>query len=131
MRRALVVLVVTAVILGCSSFFPPTSGPEEQPPALTQAELSACLDDDGSRGESGSPLWRDLANWAFAQVPEIPSSDVITHAQAEALLDAAAREVSGLETPEQWRSAARYFQAENFHGLEVPACRRAKRIDPE
>lgn len=88
-------------------------------------EIAAMLDDDGPVDESDSKLWADLAKWAFAEGRDIPASGDMTTAQAERLLDDAAATVSGLETAEEWQSAGRYFQAENFHGLERPACARA------
>ena len=87
--------------------------------------IVAILDGEGPNSEPESKLWKDLAEWAFSQEPEIPSSDEMTAADARRLLDEAAAEVEGLKTAEEWRSAARYFQAENFHGLERPACARA------
>lgn len=98
-------LVATWLLGGCSSPCPPSAeGAPDAPAPL-------CLDIH-VQGENGSALWHDLSVWAFAQSPEI---------------DDAAKKVAGLETPAQWRSAGRYFQAENFHGLERPACDRADR----
>jgi hypothetical protein len=90
-----------------------------------EEEIVAILDGEGPNDEPESKLWADLYTWAFSQDPEIPSSDEMTAAEAQRLLDKAAAEVEGLKTAEEWRSAARYFQAENFHGLERPACARA------
>jgi hypothetical protein len=88
-------------------------------------EINAILDSAGPTNEPDSKLWADLAKWGFADGRDIPPSDEMTDAQAEALLDEAAATVSGLTTAEDWKSAGRYFQAENFHGLERPACTRA------
>jgi hypothetical protein len=96
---------------------------------MTEEEITAILDEETSNDEPGSKLWADLCTWAFSQDPEIPSSDEMTTAEAQQLLDKAANEVEGLETAEAWRSAARYFQAENFHGLSRPACARAIALD--
>jgi hypothetical protein len=89
-------------------------------------EVAAILDANVD-GEETTQLWTDLAKWAFAQ-PDIPSSDEMRLAIAKALLDKATAEVDGLQTAEQWASAARYFQAENFHGLTRPACIRAIKL---
>jgi hypothetical protein len=89
-------------------------------------EVTAILDDEGSPDESGSQLWHDLSTWVFAhRDPEIPSSNEMTTPIAETLLEDAVAKVGGLQTAEDWRSAARYFQAENVHGLARPAARRA------
>lgn len=80
---------------------------------------NADADDDD---ESGSDLWRDLAEWAFSR-PDLCPPDP-TDAQLELLLDEAGQKVPGLITPAAWQSAARYFEAENLHSLEGPAsCR--------
>lgn len=77
--------------------------------------------------ESSSQLWNDLGEWAFDDDREIPAAGDMTRAEAERLLDDAAAHVPGLTGPDAWRSAARYFESENFHGLEGPACERASR----
>jgi hypothetical protein len=94
------------------------------------AYINRCLDygsEAAAETETQSTLWRDLAAWAFAQDPEIPAE--MKAAAAEALLDKAAREVKGLRTVASWKSAARYFNAENFHALTDPACLRARRLE--
>lgn len=83
-------------------------------------------DDDG---EADSELWRDLAAWAFSR-PDLYPSDP-TEDQLESLLDEAARTIPSLSTPSAWRSAARYFEAENFHSLEAPASARALASEEE
>lgn len=94
-------------------------------------KVAAILDDYSDPDESDSKLWEDLATWAFSQDPEIPPSDEITPTEVGRLLDDAATRVRGLKTAASWGSAARYFQAENFHGLEVPAAQRAASLaDP-
>ena len=94
------------------------------------AYITRCLDygsEADAEKESESKLWADLATWAFSQDPEIP--DEMTSATAESLLDKAGREVKGLRAVAAWKSAARYFEAENFHALTGPACMRAKRLE--
>ena len=94
------------------------------------AYFNRCLDfgsEEAAEKESSSKLWNDLATWAFAQIPEIPID--LTPAAAEVLLDSAARKVKALRTATAWKSAARYFEAENFHALTGPACMRAKRLE--
>ena len=96
------------------------------------AYINGCLDygsEKAAETESKSKLWADLAAWAFAQDPEIPVEP--KPAAAEALLDKAAREVKGLRTVASWKSAARYFNAENFHALTDPACLRARRLEKQ
>jgi len=96
------------------------------------AYFNRCMDygsEAAAENESNSKLWADLATWAWAQDPEIPSD--MTSAAAESLLDKAGREVKGLRTVASWKSAARYFEAENFHALTGPACMRAMRLEKE
>ncbi|HEY4058635.1 MAG TPA: hypothetical protein VGM39_18610 [Kofleriaceae bacterium] len=87
--------------------------------------------DEVISGEEDGALWRDLAAWAFEEdddgelVRDIPASDEITPAIATALLDEIGSKIAGLRTSAEWASAARYFQAENFHGLSAPAAMRA------
>ena len=84
---------------------------------------------DDDDGEADSELWRDLAAWAFSR-PDLYPSDP-TEEQLESLLDEAARTIPSLSTPAAWRSAARYFEAENFHSLEAPASARALASEEE
>lgn len=86
-------------------------------------EVDRILADYSDPKESESRLWRELADWAFAQKPEIPPD--IPKKPIVRLLDDAAKRVKGLNTVAGWSSAARYFQAENFHDLEGPAAVRA------
>ena len=81
------------------------------------------LSDYSDPHEPESRLWRDLATWVFA----CPRAfvDGISEKAAHVALDDAAQRVNGLTTAAAWRSAARYFQAENFHDLEGPAAARA------
>ena len=97
---------------------------------MSKRYIQQCLDygsAEAAEKEAGSKLWADLAKWAFAQEPEIPRE--LTAAAADKLLAKASREVKGLRTAAAWKSAARYFEAENFHALTVPACLRAKRLE--
>jgi hypothetical protein len=86
-------------------------------------EVNRILADYSDPKESESRLWRDLADWAFAQEPKIPRD--IPEDAIKRLLDDAAACVKGLNTVAGWSSAARYFQAENVHDLEGPAADRA------
>lgn len=92
----------------------------------TDERIDAMLQDD-SPEDAASGLWNVLSRWVFGHDPEIPASDEMTPQLAEQLLDEAA-EVGGITTAAQWASAARYFTAENVHGLVVPACQRALRL---
>jgi hypothetical protein len=130
--------VLTLLALGCGNADPapplpsvpsttrsadPTSALPSVPPAT-----DPCSEANATEAETSSPLWEALGEWAFADEQEdIPSASEMTAAEAERLLDDAAAHVPGLAGPEAWRSAARYFDAENFHGLTMPACRRADR----
>ena len=108
LRRVLVLLVIQ---LGC------TRGAVTQ-----QIYVDACLAGNVP-GESDSQLWRDLATFAFALSEDdaAPATPELT----QRVLDRAKAQVPGLDTERAWQSAGRYFQAENFHSLEVPACERA------
>jgi hypothetical protein len=86
-------------------------------------EIDRILSDYSDPKESESRLWRDLATWAFSRDPEIPAD--IPRKLVAQLLDDAAAQVKELKTATAWASAARYFQAENFHDLEGPAAARA------
>lgn len=94
-------------------------------------DIVAILDDPDHPEEPQSQLWDDLATWVFEEdddgelVREIPSSDEMTADVADRLLDEAAIRVQGLKNGSDWASAARYFEAENVHGLSGPAARRA------
>ena len=96
-----------------------------------ETEIGAILDSHDHPDESESQLWHDLARWVFAEdddgerVREIPASYEMTDEVAETLLDEVASQVPGLETASDWASAARYFEAENNHGLKGPDARRA------
>jgi hypothetical protein len=61
-----------------------------------------------------------LAKFAFA----LPDAATVPE-RAESVLDRAARSIAGLNSEAAWSSAGRYFQAENFHAFERPACARA------
>jgi hypothetical protein len=76
-------------------------------------------------GESSSQLWRDLAKFAFALSDE--EAHPATPQLVNRVLERAAAQVEGLSSEQEWQSAARYFQAENFHAFEVPACEYARR----
>jgi hypothetical protein len=83
--------------------------------------VDACLEDSASiEGENQSQLWDDLAKFAFALPDDETGPD-----SAEAVLDRAATRMAGLDSEAGWASAGRYFQAENFHSFERPACARA------
>jgi hypothetical protein len=84
--------------------------------------VDACLDTN-VEGENSSRLWRDLAKFAFA----LPDEDTEPE-RAESVLDRAAQSVAGLDSEAAWASAGRYFQAENFHAFERPACARAWKL---
>jgi hypothetical protein len=104
---------------------PSATTPSDAMHAMTRDDaIDAVLDAEGPADEVDSKLWTDLHRWASAESQDIPARDDMTPAQAEKLLDEAA-DAAGLTTAEAWRSAGRYFQAANFHGLERPACARA------
>jgi hypothetical protein len=100
--------------------------------SAVNAYIDRCLDytsPEAAEKEARSQLWADLAKWAFAQEPEIPRD--LSTAAADALLAKASREVKGLRSVAAWQSAARYFEAENFHALTVPACLHARRLETQ
>jgi hypothetical protein len=93
---------------------------------MNREKLAACLSMGASPDEWKSALWSALSDWAWSHDPDdIPDSESMTAELAKELLDDAVRRVPGLNTAAGWRSAARYFQAENFHGFVVPCCERA------
>ena len=94
----------------------PTRKPEDD-------AIVRILADYSDPDESESRLWRDLATWVFACPRALV--DGVSEVAADKALDDAARRVKGLTTAAAWGSAARYFQAENFHDLEGPAAARA------
>ncbi|HEY1557280.1 MAG TPA: hypothetical protein VGF94_20730 [Kofleriaceae bacterium] len=87
------------------------------------AAIARILADYSDPDEPESRLWRDLAKWVFACPRELV--DGVSKRAADHALEDAARRVKGLTTAAAWGSAARYFQAENFHDLEGPAAARA------
>jgi hypothetical protein len=74
------------------------------------------------------PLEQRLEEWVFEADAryDIPSSTHITSQQVGMFLRMA-EELCGIETAAQWREAAVYFEAENFHGLVDGCLRRAER----
>jgi len=108
---------------------------KEQPPSRpndhSEAVVRACLN-GGAEEESGSLLWRQLADWAFDHVPEIPNSrDITKEQQASLIAELEVQFPDLLKTPDDWQSAGRYFQAENFHALERPACMKGAVLELE
>jgi hypothetical protein len=114
-------LAVGLLAIGCGGAEP------SEAPTTVAAASDSCFEVAPGEDERWRDLRADLGTWAFADGRHIPASDEITPEEAERLLDDAAAHVTGLEGPAAWSAAARYFQAENFHGLEGPACRRASR----
>jgi hypothetical protein len=97
---------------------------------IDRESLAACLSTGASPDEWKSALWTALADWAWSYDPDdIPDAESMTADQAAELLDDARRQVPGLDSADGWRSAARYFQAENFHGFVVPCCERALQLE--
>jgi hypothetical protein len=98
-----------------------TAGTKPRPQQSTEQQyrcLTVSVDD-----ENTSKLWTDLAKFAFALADEDTTPE-----RAEIMLDRAAHAVQGLDSEAAWSSAGRYFQAENFHAFERPACARAYRL---
>lgn len=117
-------LVCLALLCACSPSKPAAPAPKPSPKnSVKTAYINQLIVDCLNRselGEEDSRLWARLTTWAFAQ----EMGKAPTPAQIEDLLDAAHKAVPELKTPADWRSAGRYFQAENFHALAPAACRR-------
>ena len=109
-------LTIAALSVGCA---------RGNGPAIEQERyVDACLD-KVVEGEGASQLWKDLSKFAFALPEEDTAPD-----RAEPGLDRAATSIAGLDSEAGWASAGRYFQAENFHSFERPACARAWKHRP-
>jgi hypothetical protein len=105
-------------------------GADRSAPPRSIPAADPCSEASTTEAEMSSPLWTDLGTWAFAFADaeeDIPSASEMTVAEAERLLDDAAAHVPGLAGRDAWQLAARFFDNENFHGLTMPACRRASR----
>jgi hypothetical protein len=130
-----------SLLLGCASAPPPGAAPPSAPPSEHAADeantqpatswadagdeqmyVQACLQAEVAT-EANSQLWNDLSKFAFALSDEDASP--ATPEQTQRVLDQAERQVPALNSEAAWQSAGRYFQTENFHSFEVPACQRA------
>lgn len=114
-------LVAALLLAACSSATPPEPPRAKGVSAAEKLEqrVDDCLNLEDA-DEPDSPLWDHLAGWASKQ----SIAGTLPEPAAQRLLDAAAKAVPELKAAADWRSAGRYFQAENFHALARPACRR-------
>lgn len=88
------------------------------------------VDVDDAAEDDVPELWTRLSDWAwpYDAAHGIPTSDEMTEARANEILDAADAAVGPL-SGQQWETASEYFEAENLHGLVVLARQRAQRRD--